>query len=113
MKSTDFFIKKSESFIEELGLIKLEPFFSDEKTTDIYEESIPLKGSRFNEQKEELNEIKFQMALMYSEFDNGTLFSERLSNYKNTDWFSDEPYLQFLIELNELFIEFLKEYRVE
>ncbi|WP_395045985.1 hypothetical protein [Flavobacterium sp.] len=113
MKSTEFFIAKAESFLEELNKLELIPYYSDGLTNDIYKEPVKANDSNFTSQTKELDEIRFQMNLMFSEFDNGELFRKKLNGYKTSSWFDNTPYLNHLVNINDLFIDFLNEYRVE
>lgn len=113
MKSIEFFINKTNSFITSLNELELVNFYSDDTTDDIYQEPLKDNENLYSSQSKELEDIKFQMALMFSEFDNGFLFSQKLENFKNNNSFSNEPIKDHLLDLNELFLEFLNEYRLE
>jgi hypothetical protein len=112
MKPINFFIEKSESFIEKLNSIELVEYQLGDTTKDIYGESDAVSNSEYENQQSELYEIKFQIKLMLSEFDNGTLFSERLDNYKSKSFFSNEPLKNSLVKNTQLFLDFLNEYKV-
>ncbi|WP_026729482.1 hypothetical protein [Flavobacterium denitrificans] len=113
MKTTQFFIDKAESFLVELRSFELVPYNLDSITDDIYKDPLETDNRNYTIQSQDLKEIKFQMNLMFTEFDNGKLFEERLNNFTSADWFSNKPLLNHLILLNELFIDFLEEYRKE
>lgn len=107
MKLTGFFIEKAESFLEELRPIKLASFeFAEAANDDASNEP------NFASQTNELNDIRFQMNLMFSEFDNGKLFNKKLNDFNKT-LFDNTPFLKHLININELFLDYLIEYRVE
>ena len=112
MKPINFFIEKSESFIAQLNSMKLAEFQLGNTSKDIYGESDTISNSEYETQQNELYEIKFQIKLMFSEFDNGSLFTERLDNFKSTTFFSNEPLRNSLVKNTQLFIDFLNEYRV-
>jgi hypothetical protein len=118
MKTADFFLEKSESFNKELKEIKLVPYDTGSTTSDIYKDIINRENSEFTEQGKFLEDIKFQMRLMFSEFDNGFLFNEKMDKeYKNISiaksFSSHQPFIDHLIKTNELFIKHLKDYRIE
>jgi len=113
MKPTKFFLEKSESLIIKLNSIELvELNLNWDKPKDIYGEINDSSSANFYSQKEELSEIRFQIKLMFSEFDKGVLFSERLDNFTSNAFLSNEPLKNSLVENLQLFIDFLKEYRV-
>jgi hypothetical protein len=112
MKPINFFIEKSESFIEKLNSIELVEYQLGNTSKDIYGESDDISNSEYENQQSELYEIKFQIKLMLSEFDNGTLFSERLDNFRQKFSFSNEPLKNSLVKNTQLFLNFLNEYRV-
>ncbi|MBP6038572.1 MAG: hypothetical protein KA523_00070 [Flavobacterium sp.] len=112
MKPINFFIEKSESFIEKLNSIELVEYQFGFATKDIYGESDSVNNSEYENQQSELSEIKFQIKLMLSEFDNGRLFSERLNSLKPNYSTSNEPLKNSLVKNTQLFLDFLNEYRV-
>lgn len=112
MKHVNFFLEKSESFIIKLNSLKLVEFQLGNTTKDIYGENDNVSNLEYENQQNELYEIWFQIKLMFSEFDNGFLFSERLDNFKFNTFFSNEPLRNSLVKNTQLFIAFLNEYRV-
>ena len=111
MKPTIFFTKKTESFLEQLNNIKLVEF-DYSISNDIYKDIINGDNSVYSAQLELLYNIKFQIKLMFSEFDNGELFSQRIENFKTKTIFKHNfEEHENLKKVTELFIEFLKEYR--
>jgi len=113
MKSIEFFIDKANSFITSLNTLELVDFYSNETTDDIYNEPIKDNKSLYLLQSKELEDVKFQIALMFSEFDNGFLFSQKLDSFKNENMYSNVPIKKHLLDVNELFLAYLNEYRVE
>lgn len=111
MKPTIFFTKKAESFLEQLNNIKLVEF-DYSISNDIYKDIINGDNSEYSTQSELLHNIKFQIKLMFSEFDNGELFLQRIDNFKSKNIFKHNfEEHENLKKVTELFIEFLKEYR--
>ncbi len=111
MKPTNFFTKKAESFLELLNIFKLVEF-DYSISNDIYEDTINGNNSEYSTQLELLYNIKFQIKLMFSEFDNGELFLQRIENFKTKNIFKHNfEEHENLKKVTELFIEFLKEYR--
>jgi hypothetical protein len=111
MKPTNFFTQKAESFLEKLNNIKLVEY-NYSISNDIYGDTINGDNSEYDTQSELLNDIKFQIKLMFSEFDNGNLFSQRIENFKTKTIFKHNfEEHENLKKVTELFIEFLKEYR--
>ena len=90
------------------------PYNRVKKTANLYQESIGADNVAYNEQKEYLEDLKFQMKLMFSEFDNGSLFSKKLNekyngiHFDSGAIFSNKPFANYLVDVNHLFIEFLK-----
>ena len=107
MKKTSFFIEKTESFIKQLKAIELVESRYFTNTDDLKSENDKI----FNEQKNELSEIEFQVKLMLTEFDNGTLFIETLDSSYEFSMFTNEPKKNRLLKTNQLFLDFLNEYR--
>ena len=112
MKPVNFFIEKTESFITKLTSMKLVEFDLVTLTNDIYQDRELGNNSTYNKQSEELKELKFQIKLMFSEFDNGSLFSEKIENFQSSNIFSNEPLKSNLLKTTQLFIDFLNDYRV-
>lgn len=111
MKPTIFFTKKAESFLDQLNNIKLVEF-DYSISNDIYKDTINGDNSEYDIQLELLYNIKFQIKLMFSEFDNGELFLQSIENFKTKTIFKHNfEEHENLKKVTELFIEFLKEYR--
>ncbi|MCG8839043.1 hypothetical protein PL372_11115 [Tenacibaculum dicentrarchi] len=111
MKPTEFYQKKTEDFIKQLNKMKLTEFNYNFFTNDIHQDSTSENNSKYNQDKKELEEIKFDIKLMLTEFDNGSLFLERINNFSTSNLFSNEPLKNNLWEISSKFVEFLKEYR--
>lgn len=101
------FYRKSWVISRRTSTIKLASFEFGEAANDIA--SIE---PNFTSQTNELNDIRFQMNLMFLEFDNGKLFNKKLNDFNKT-LFDNTPFLKHLVNINELFIDYLNEYRVE
>lgn len=104
MKNASFFKQKAEGFLDQLN--SLNPKYYEFNYTEKY------NNDDYLNQSKELEEIKFQIKLMFSEFDNGNVFLEKLNSFNNTDAiFDNQPKIIFLKGINKLFIDFLDEYR--
>ena len=102
MKNTSFFKQKAESFLEQLNSLNPKDYKFNHFDNN----------NDYSNQSKELEDIKFQIKLMFSEFDNGNLFLEKLNSFNNVDAiFDNQPKIIFLKEINKLFIDFLVEYR--
>lgn len=113
MKPVDFFVTETEAFLEELNTITLIPF-KFTRTSDIYNEVIEGKGEN-NEhyaQLKQIDDIKFQINLMLSEFDNGQLFIDKLNNSPKYDISDNTTTLDRLKDVCQLFLNFLNKYRL-
>ncbi len=66
----------------------------------------------FLKQFNEIEHIKFQMNLMFSDFGMGYFFSDELNDFIPENEFNNQFYLCHLIKVNGLFMDFLKEYRI-
>lgn len=110
MKPTEFFKDKAESFLKQLNEIQIVEFkFSF--TKDIYQERIDGENSEYYAQSELLSDIKFQMNLMFSEFDNGEAFIKKLNDFSPKNVFGNFENLEHLKKIDQLFLDFLNEYR--
>jgi hypothetical protein len=112
MKPNTFFIGKAESFITELNLMKLVEINYEEFTNNIDQKRITGNKSNFDIQRTELYDLKFHIKLMFSEFDNGNSFLQKLEDFNNINPFSNEPLKNHLLKTTQLFLDFLNEYRV-
>lgn len=111
MRNAEFFIEKSESFLAKLENLTLTPYTHGSLLGNVLNELNGEDNRLFNNQKDELLNIEFEVNLMLSEFDNGKLFIEKLKNFDNCISFDNEPHRDHIKSVVELFISFLKEYR--
>jgi len=112
MKPISFYKEKAELIIEKLNKIELAEFNYGSLTGDIYQDTISGDNSKYNEDTEEINKIQFDIKLMFSEFDNGSLFLQKIENFTSTNIYSNEPLKNHLLNTTTLFVEFIKEYRI-
>lgn len=108
MKPVFFFLQKAESFLEELSAIELVPYQLENLSDDFYQDSPEDNHNDFSKQFIEIEHIKFQMHLMFSDFDKGHFFSDKLNNFIPENQYDNKYYLYHLININILFIDFLK-----
>lgn len=108
MKDTKFFIEKSKTLIidlKESEIERFESFFDKNDTTSMFE----VKKNNRNK----IGELEFQIKLMFSEFDNGQLFLQKIESFDNRMRFNDEPKRAFLVDTLKTFIAYLEEYRIK
>lgn len=108
MKDTKFFIEKSKTLISELEELN---FDSTDGWLDNGDTTKSFKSRENN--NELIGEVEFQIKLMFSEFDNGQLFFDKLENYRHFSYFGHEPKRTFLVDTLKTFIIYLEEYRVK
>ncbi|MBB4804507.1 hypothetical protein HNP37_004599 [Flavobacterium nitrogenifigens] len=109
MKATDFFIQKSESFLEELSAVELVPIQSRDFKDDFYMESLEKWHEDFFTLMSELENIRSQMELMFLEFDQGNYFLGKLNDFIPETEDVNKYYLHYLVKINLIFIAFLYE----
>lgn len=112
MKPALFFLQKAESFLEELSAIELVPYQLENLSDDFYQDSPEDNHNDFFKQLGEIEHIKFQMNLMFSDFDKGHFFSAKLNDFTTENKYDNKAYLNHLIKINIVFMDFLKQYRL-
>jgi hypothetical protein len=113
MRSTEFFIDKAELFLEQLSAIELVPFQSKGFNDVFYSVSLEQWHEDFFALMYELKNIKYQMELMFLEYGHGTYFLAKLNDFIPESEDVNKYYLYYLIRINEIFIEFLYEQRLD
>lgn len=113
MKTINFFIEKSSSFIKTLESIELGEYKIGKPLGNIYGEVEHVDNSEYNNQTKELSDIHFEMKLMLSEFDNSDLLMVKLNDFDIKPKVNNASYLKHLIDFNKYFINFLIEYRID
>lgn len=84
MKSTNFFSKKSQEFIDSLTKLALKTYDLGTPLGNIYGDIKSGDNTQYKIEQESLLDTKFQIELMLSEFDNGNLFVQKLQNFNIT-----------------------------
>ena len=104
MKTSEFFIEKATEYIADI-----------ERITTNY---IPFSPNRekpgFQEQSDEISDLKLKIKLLFSEFEHGHLFVEKVIGTKNNVNYNSVNQDQLLVVFRRylnLFIEHLRLYR--
>ena len=116
-KSADFFKSKAvelKSQLEELE--EIEKYTEQgEGTLDLASQDwvlTPKTKTPYDLQHEEIKEIRFQVQLLFREFDQGEPFLNRLD--ENTDMsflFENQKIKNHIIHILNLFVQFIEDYR--
>ena len=107
MKSTDFFLDKAKQYVSEIDTV----INSYKNYIDAYSDPAAMK--KYNAQKTQIEDLELKSQLLFSEFDKGDIFNERIKSSEK----SRNPFTQQTETLSvykrtlELFIEHINEFR--
>ena len=105
MKSTEFFLEKAREYISEINLI-ISDYIEFNSNSFSYD-------TPYAVQQSSISEVKLKIKLLFSEFDNGQFFVERINEIESdilTSFDRDERLKSYISTL-ELFINHINQFR--
>jgi hypothetical protein len=103
MKSADFFIEKANEYIKSIEEILPNIFSKYSQGLDPTPEYI--------EQSEKISDLKFKTKLLFTEFDNGELFINKITDIDDARVRYGEDPLEKYKHILSLFVEHIKDFR--